>query len=53
MCKAVKPLVAGSSYNMLARSCPISNFRTGANRKRNFYNGILIALYHEPDGLSL
>ena len=22
-------------------------------RKRNFYNGILIALHHEPDGLSL
>ena len=48
MCRVVKPLVAESSYNMLARS-HFEPALKAFHSKRNFYHGILIALHHEPD----
>ena len=42
------PLVAESSYNMLARS-HFEPALKAFHRKRNFYHGILIALHREPD----
>ena len=50
MYRAVKRPDAGSSFSLPGRNCRTTSLH---HRHRDFYRGILLALYHEPDRLAL